>query len=102
MDVSLRVNRVSDHYVQRPVTYDGEEALAQVMELQVELHDETSRHGSMTLHFFSKDHKDQARDLFQPGSLVTVTFARGADAEVSSLDTDVSNAEASMPDQQSA
>lgn len=86
MDITLRVNRVSTHSVERHVTHEGEAAVAMVPELQVELHDETGRHGSLTLHFFAQARMTEAKEIFVAGEMVTASFAA---APMAAVDTDV-------------
>lgn len=89
MDITLRVNRVSTHHVERKVTHEGADAVAMMPELQVELHDETGHHGSLTLHFFAQARIEEAKTVFVPGGMVTATFAAVAPAVA--VDTNVSD-----------
>lgn len=78
MNITLRVNRVSIHSVEVPVTYNGEQAMAMLPELQVELHDEDNIQGSITLHLRAKADIDAANAIFEAGGYATVSFDKGA------------------------
>lgn len=88
MDITMRVNRVSTHAAEVSVTHKGEVAKAMMPELQVELHDETpGGHGSFTLHFMSQAEVAEAKSVFVPGAMVTLSAVAGA--VVAGVDTGV-------------
>lgn len=89
MDVTLRVNRVSTHSVERAVTYKGQHAMAMVPEMQVEMHDETGTHGSFTLHLTTVDEIAEAKALFTGCEFVTVSVVPAA--VVPAVNTDVTS-----------
>jgi len=78
MDIMMRVHRVSSHHVERSVIHEGDEVMAMVSELEVELVDAGDcGHGSMTLHFRARKEIAEAQELFPQGGIVTLSFAGG-------------------------
>lgn len=83
MDIQMRVHRVSSHHVEREVKFEGDTARAMVAELEVELLDTgDAGHGSLVLHFRSQSNIKAARDTFEQGGTVTMTFAKAAPAAI--------------------
>ncbi len=76
MDIMFCVNRVSTHSVEVPVQYNGEEARAMLPETEVELYDDKTMHGSLTLHFRSQAEIAEARTMFVAGSMVKLSFSQ--------------------------
>lgn len=76
MQHSFRINRVSTHPVEVEVSYNGDKARAMLPEMEVEMHDETSKHGSITLHFRSQAEIEEAKSLFMPGGMIMATFSQ--------------------------
>lgn len=94
MDVVLRVNRVSTHSVKDMVPYQGEMAEVMLQELEVELHDETAKHGSITLRFRRQAEVADAKAMFSGGDMVKLSFEK-----CMSINTDLS---APAPEQPAA
>ncbi len=80
MDITMRVNRVSTHPVEVPVTYAGQDMKAMMPELEVELFHEHGTHGSLTLHFRTAAEIADAKAAFVQGSEITLHVAGAAAA----------------------
>lgn len=85
MDIQMRVHRVSTHHVERTVMHEGDEARAMVAELEVELSDVGDGHGSFQLHFRSQSKIAAAKEVFDQGGTVTVSFVKDAPATIETV-----------------
>lgn len=81
MNIPMRVHRVSIHPVEVEVVFNGERALANLPELEVELTSDDG-HGSHMLHFRSSAEIAEAKALFKQGSTVLLSFATAGPVEV--------------------
>lgn len=69
----FRIHRLSSHRSPMPVTVGGEEMMADVHTMEMELTSEDSTHGTVTLRFFKAADRDQAQD-FGEGSVVVLSM----------------------------
>jgi hypothetical protein len=88
-DVTFRVNRVSAHSVQVPLTYNDEPIMGHIQELEVELVPEEGQHGSATLRFRKAGEVEEARSVFAAGGTVKVSFSKGDDPVPTAVDTNL-------------
>ena len=66
----MRVNGVSSHPQNVVVTYNGQEAMAVIPMLEVEMHDESGAHGSVTLRASLPADVNALKAMFLPGATV--------------------------------
>lgn len=71
MRITMRVNGVSTHPQHVEVSFNGEKAMAQISMVEVELHDEETGHGSMSIRANKPGEVTRLREMFIPGSMVT-------------------------------
>jgi hypothetical protein len=68
------VNRVSSHKISKTVTFQGEEATADVTEVQIELIDESGQHGSARFSFHKSAEVEAAKLVAVEGGYITLSM----------------------------